>query len=400
MNNTNAVTITGSGKIAAIINGKSYTANPDHPNYDSLLASARKMDWNKFVEHFDIASKISAYISDEVQLKDGIIFYQGEVLDNTLTKRLINLMSNKLPFAPMLKFLNNLLQNPSKRAVDELYSFLDVGELPITEDGCFLAFKNVKSDYKDIHSGTFDNSVGKVCEMLRNKVDEDKDRTCSYGLHFCSIAYLPHFSDSNGGHTMIVKINPKDVVAIPSDYNNTKGRTCRYEVVGEYTDDWRSKLDRGENGFDSPLYDEDGNEYEDDEQVCDNCGTTLDNYDEQGELCNSCANEHQEQVTICCSKCESITNILYAGLCETCYDDEYSGVQGGGCAGRTTLDDEEIPAQDESEVGNEGRDGCCGGSCDCHSHQTPSNDNDLKQSGAKYHNVRDALGRFFSKKNK
>jgi hypothetical protein len=105
--------------------------------------------------------------------------------------------------------------------------------------------------------------------MPRNGVDEDKERTCSYGLHFCSIKYLPHFSDSDGGKTMIVKINPKDVVAIPADYNNTKGRTCRYEVVAEYKDDWRSKLKREESGWDSNLYSSDGGEYEyDDEDEC------------------------------------------------------------------------------------------------------------------------------------
>jgi hypothetical protein len=32
---------------------------------------------------------------------------------------------------------------------------------------------------------------------------------------------------------MVVKINPADVVSIPNDYSNTKGRTWRYEVVGE-----------------------------------------------------------------------------------------------------------------------------------------------------------------------
>jgi hypothetical protein len=68
---------------------------------------------------------------------------------------------------------------------------------------------------------------------------------------------------------MIVKINPKDVVAIPADYNNTKGRTCRYEVVAEYKDDWRSKLQREESGWDSNLYSSDGGEYEyDDEDEC------------------------------------------------------------------------------------------------------------------------------------
>jgi hypothetical protein len=40
-----------------------------------------------------------------------------------------------------------------------------------------------------------------------------------------------------GARTVIVKINPADVVSIPSDYNATKGRACRYEVVGEIDQD-------------------------------------------------------------------------------------------------------------------------------------------------------------------
>ena len=32
---------------------------------------------------------------------------------------------------------------------------------------------------------------------------------------------------------MICKINPRDVVSVPSDYDNAKMRDCRYEVIGE-----------------------------------------------------------------------------------------------------------------------------------------------------------------------
>jgi hypothetical protein len=32
---------------------------------------------------------------------------------------------------------------------------------------------------------------------------------------------------------MILKINPRDVVSIPNDYGYSKGRACRYEIVGE-----------------------------------------------------------------------------------------------------------------------------------------------------------------------
>ena len=274
MNNTTttqaAVIITGSGKIAATINGQSYTIDTDHPKYQQALEAVRQKDWTGFVNLVNISQQVQDYFNGtDVEIKDGSINFHGRVVHNTLTKRIIGFIREGLPHEPLLNFFKNLMENPSKRAVDELYDFLEAGELPITEDGCFLAFKNVRSNYFDIHSGKNDNSVGKVCEMPRNAVDEDKERTCSYGLHFCSIKYLPHFSDGENGKTMIVKINPRDVVAIPADYENTKGRTCRYEVVAEYKEDWRSKLNRDESGFDSSLYSSNGGAYEEEEEEYD-----------------------------------------------------------------------------------------------------------------------------------
>jgi hypothetical protein len=107
---------------------------------------------------------------------------------------------------------------------------LEKNNLPITPDGYFLAYKKVRANYLDVHSGTMDNSPGRVVEMPRNKVDDNQNNTCSHGLHFCSEGYLKHFG---GERTVIVKINPADVVSIPNDYNQTKGRACRYEVIGE-----------------------------------------------------------------------------------------------------------------------------------------------------------------------
>jgi len=285
--NQTAVIITGSGKIAATINGQSYTIDTDHPKYKQALDSIRQKNWDRFIELVDMSKQVQSFFDGTgVRVQDGSIKYNGQIIHNTLTKRIINFMRDGLPHEPLLNFFKNLMENPSHRAVNELYDFLEVGELPITEDGCFLAFKNVRSNYMDIHSGKFDNSVGKVCEMPRNAVDEDKERTCSYGLHFCSIKYLPSFMDSDGGKTMIVKINPKDVVAIPADYNNTKGRTCRYEVVAEYKEDWRSKIEREDSGWDSDLYSSDGGEYEYDEDYDDEECTYSNGCDENHCFCS------------------------------------------------------------------------------------------------------------------
>jgi hypothetical protein len=151
-------------------------------------------------------------------------------MHNALTSRKIAMLQEGFPIEPMVAFMENLYANPSKRAVTELYGFLEKNNLPITPDGHFLAYKKVRHNFLDVHSGTMDNSPGTIVEMERNQVDDNKDQTCSTGLHFCGMSYLSCFG---GDRTVIVKINPADVVSIPSDYNEAKGRACRYEVIGE-----------------------------------------------------------------------------------------------------------------------------------------------------------------------
>ena len=140
------------------------------------------------------------------------------------------------PIDPMVRFMENLMQNPSKRSVDQVYGFLEKNSLPITEDGYFLAYKKVRTDYLDIYTGTVDNSIGQVVQMDRNLVDDNPESHCSTGLHFCSESYLNGFG-GGGDPVMILKINPADVVSIPTDYNGAKGRCMRYEVVAQVNGD-------------------------------------------------------------------------------------------------------------------------------------------------------------------
>jgi len=168
--------------------------------------------------------------SGRVEIIGNRVMFDGEPCNNYMGTRILEHYREGNPVEPIINFMINVSANPSKRAVDELLQFLEYGNLPITPDGCFLAYKKVGDDYLDSYSRTIDNSVGQTVEMPRNAVQDDPNITCSYGLHFCSIEYVKVF---HGSHLMVLKINPKDVVSIPTDYNNTKGRCCKYTVVGE-----------------------------------------------------------------------------------------------------------------------------------------------------------------------
>ena len=96
-----------------------------------------------------------------------------------------------------------------------------------------------------------DNSPGKVVEMPRFAVEKNPNRTCAPGLHFAAWGYLQHYG--YGHKTVIVKINPADVVSIPSDYNNMKGRAYKYLILKEVEQPEELKY---RPVFDAPEYDE------------------------------------------------------------------------------------------------------------------------------------------------
>lgn len=167
------------------------------------------------------------------------ISFDGRELHGVLVDRILEFAREGFDFEPLAKFLERLMANPSKSAVDELYIFLENAKtpMPITSDGKFLAYKKVRTDYMDIYSGTVRYAVGDKPEMPRNEVDDDRSRTCSSGLHFCSIGYLPSFGYCNPSTTriVIVEIDPADVVSIPLDHSNEKGRASKMKVIGELT---------------------------------------------------------------------------------------------------------------------------------------------------------------------
>jgi hypothetical protein len=218
--------------LTVFVEGQIFNINADHVNYEEILGACEDGDWEIVSDLADQTKAVEEW-DEDISVKDGVIFFGDTELHNSLTSRILSMIQQDKDATALVNFLSNLLKNPSNRSIMELYDFLAVSNLPITSDGYFLAYKSVGSDYMDRHSGKNRHHIGDVVSMPRNMVDDDKDRTCSRGLHFCSLSYLRGFWGF-GGHTMILKINPADVVSIPADYDNAKGRCCKYEVLAEY----------------------------------------------------------------------------------------------------------------------------------------------------------------------
>jgi len=254
------------GNLTLVLNNQSYQVLPDHINYKMILEALPTATSDELLEIVDIEKAVASFSDGLVEIKNGQVLYEGEAVHGSISKRILEFMSKGLPFQPLVTFLKNLMENPSMQSQKELYDFLEHESLPITEDGHFLAYKAVRADYMDKYRGAFDNHVGNVCEMTRSKVDDDRSRGCSNGLHAGALNYVAGYgSVESNDKIVIVKINPKDVVSVPSDCNHEKLRTCRYEVVGEYQGELLKPLYNAslENGVLDEYDDEDSdNDYE------------------------------------------------------------------------------------------------------------------------------------------
>jgi hypothetical protein len=235
---TIASIIAHDGTMTLFLSGKPFVIAPDHPNYEDIKTELRHTPpcEEALLSLCDIPAAVVEYAGPGgIDIVDGVVVRNGEPLHNSLTARILDLMREGFPFEPMLKFLDRLMENPSAQSVNELYDFLAHKGLPITDDGCFLAYKGIRDDWMDKYSGTIDNSIGQVVVFDRNQVDDDRRRQCSFGLHVGTLDYVRSYCTER---VVVVKVDPADCVSVPLDHDATKLRVCRYEVLEEFEDEF------------------------------------------------------------------------------------------------------------------------------------------------------------------
>lgn len=227
-------------KLTIVGNGRHVQIENTHTQFEEIKQLLKERKFEEILEIVDTKTKIKKYMNNKVEIENGVVTYNGVNLHGKLIDRILQFQKEDFDYEPLIKFLENQLQNPVESSVDSLYDFIEHGNMPITQDGCFLAYKCVRHDFTDCHTGTFNNSVGQICKMDRVECDFDRYNSCSSGLHVCTFDYIKSFY-SIGNRVMIVKVNPKDVISVPHDYSNAKMRCCEYEVIEEYEDFYEHK---------------------------------------------------------------------------------------------------------------------------------------------------------------
>lgn len=248
---------------------KPLTINADHPNWDRfqkgisdytagvisnvVLARLFLGNTNLAAKAAEKFVKVGGILDGRMTISANSILVDHAPIDPALEGHILRLLradgtpKDARNWAAFAKFVENLYSNTSEFVRDQLFAWLNYENLKgqgftLTDDGCFIGYKGCVGTPTDatsithgeaivngvLHSGAIPNPLGAVVEMPRNKVQDDPQVSCSTGLHVGTFKYANSFQR---GVLLTVKVNPRDVVSVPTECAAQKIRTCRYEVL-------------------------------------------------------------------------------------------------------------------------------------------------------------------------
>lgn len=246
------------GGSVTMSDGQVFPFSSDHPNFKKikealLLGEASEDEVFTLISPFEAIFKSLVHLSDRVSRRGTTLFFDGDPLHTGIAQAIIKTIDEEgyeegKTWPAYVAFLERLMTNPSEASRDHFYNYVEKHGLTITPEGMVVLYKGVadkngNGEYLSVHAGygqvstpegvrvyehdRLPNKPGYVVSIPRSQVDTDRNRHCSTGLHAGTYDYAKSFAKV----LLTVLVDPRDVVSVPSDYDNAKVRVARYTVL-------------------------------------------------------------------------------------------------------------------------------------------------------------------------
>ena len=235
----NIATIVTDTSVTAYIGNKAYTVNSQDAAYKKVIEAIKKGRAGDIPSILDKATTIQKQSSGKITVKNGQVYYGGEVLDNYLAQKIVEFIEKGLPFKSLVKFTEKVMQNKDKRLHESLYKFMELEGLPINENGCVLAYKSLKPNMTDHYSGKVKHKVGATIRWGQRK-NESPLKDVDFGVECSNRGYhigIYQYASNFGGHGSVlclVEIDPRHIISTPSISTQGKIRVSQYKVLDIY----------------------------------------------------------------------------------------------------------------------------------------------------------------------
>lgn len=190
-------------------------------------------------------------LSERVTVRDRTVYFDGDPVDNSLTKQMLRVMGDNGDLSALVCFYEKVMTNPLEHSREHLYRWVDRNHITIVSEGehkgDIIGYKGGRIGYDgviqsttsgraivngEVIEGPIPYPIGAIVEMPRSSVAHKPSAPCDTGLHVGTYDFAKGFSQG----LIEVRINPRDVVNVPEA---NKIRVCRLTVLGPCNEEIR-----------------------------------------------------------------------------------------------------------------------------------------------------------------
>lgn len=229
-----------SANIVVVVDGEMYVADEQHPLFDEIVEMVFDGD-ESVVEMFDTSAAVATVfegVTERISVAHSKVYVDNDIVTGPYADKIVELIKSGGDALPYANFLEKVYTNTEEHTRDNLARWLNAnGSFTIDEDGDIIGYKGVTVSLGSINHGpavvngtavhgSVPNQPGSVVSMARSKVEHNPGVGCASGLHVGTWDYANGF----GSVVLEVKVNPRDVVSVPTDCSDQKMRVSRYKV--------------------------------------------------------------------------------------------------------------------------------------------------------------------------
>lgn len=237
--------------------GKMLVATQESSNFAAILAALKKgVDRKKIIALFDIGVALTekfSQVTERVSFLGGCMYMDGDPVNSVLADMAVKFFHTGADdYLALVNFAEKAETNPNDHSRTQMFNWLRRHNFSLTPDGDIIAYKGVSKttgrdandEYLSGNSGSaivngvwyknqrIPTAPGTIVEMPRSAVENNPQVGCASGLHAANWRYAQNF---DGNVIVLVQINPRDVVSVPTESSEEKMRVCRYKVLREVT---------------------------------------------------------------------------------------------------------------------------------------------------------------------
>lgn len=229
----------GRGSVTATENGEIIVVTSDDPLFTLYMDAAIQGKPLSEIKEAGVPNLTPlTELSERVFVNEDTVEFDGEPVHDTLAKTIQRYWLEGRPYGGLVRFMERLSLNTCEHSRNALWDWVRDRDLEVDNEGFLIAYKGVRTDLTSVNSGPalvddipmeghIPNQEGSVISMPRSQVQHDPAVACGTGLHVGTKSYAQSF----GQVLLTCRVDPVDVVSVPTDCGGQKMRTCRYKVI-------------------------------------------------------------------------------------------------------------------------------------------------------------------------